>query len=92
MCKEDEREHPLLHPVRVVHPLGQHALLHLLDQLRLLHIVRHWMSGHVKQQEVLLLCCQHTFLHLNFKINTGPIVFGMWKVLPGSLQVSPSHS
>ena len=64
MCKEDEREHSLLHPVRVIHPLGQHALLDLLDQLGLLHIVSHRMSGHVKQQEVLFLCCQHTFLHL----------------------------
>ena len=64
VCKEDQGEHPLLHPVRVVDPLGQHALLHLLDQLRLLHVVRHRVGGHVEQQEVLLLCCQHTLLNL----------------------------
>ena len=64
MRKEDQGEHPLLHPVRVVHPLGQHALLHLLDQLRLLHVVRHRVGGHVEQQEVLLLCCQDTLLNL----------------------------
>ena len=75
MCKENKREHPLLHPVRVVHPLGEHALLHLLDQLGLLHVVRHRVGGHVKQQEVLLLCGQHTFFHLRFEFKTQ----GNWK-------------
>ena len=88
MCKENKREHPLLHSVRVVHPLGEHALLHLLDQLGLLHVVRHRVGGHVKQQEVLLLCRQHTLLHLRFKLNKRE----NGKVLPGSWRVSPSRS
>ena len=89
MRKEDKREHPLLHSVRVVHPLGQHALLHLLDQLCLLHVVRDRVGGHVKQQEVLLLCRQHSLLDLNFEMNTE-LIFRI--VIPGSLQASPSHS
>ena len=70
MCKENKREHPLLHPVGVIYPFGEHALLNLLDQLCLLHVVCHWVGGHVKQQEVLFLGCQHTFLHLRLKLST----------------------
>lgn len=92
MSKKDEREHPLLHPVRVVHPLGEHTLLNLLDQLRLLHIVCHWVGGHIKKQEVLLLCCQHTFFHLKLKSTQDPLFLKDVRVLPGSLQVSLSHS
>ena len=85
MCKENKREHPLLHSVRVVHPLGEHALLHLLDQLGLLHVVRHRVGGHVKQQEVLLLCRQHTLFHLRFKLNTGEKLEKYYQVLGKSL-------
>ena len=89
MCKENKREHPLLHPVGVIYPFGEHALLNLLDQLCLLHVVCHWVGGHVKQQEVLLLCRQHSLLDLNFEMNTE-LIFRI--VIPGSLQASPSHS
>lgn len=89
MCKENKREHPLLHPVWVIHPLGEHTFLNFLDQLRLLHVVRHWVGGHVEQQEVLFLCGQHTLFHLRFNFDTDR---EEGKVLPGSWRVSPSHS
>jgi len=62
MGKKDERERPLVHAVWVIDPLGQHGILHFLDQPALDAAICHRVGGHVEEQKVLLLCSQHTLL------------------------------
>ena len=60
--QEDQGQHPLVHPVRVVDPLAQNGVLDLLDQLVLDGAVGHGVGRHVEEQEVLLLGRQNALL------------------------------
>lgn len=49
--------------MRVVHPLVQHGLLHLLNKALLNIIIGKGVCSHVEQKEVLFLCCQDALLY-----------------------------
>eukprot|EP00053_Salpingoeca_punica_P023466 m.10194 g.10194 ORF g.10194 m.10194 type:complete len:307 (+) comp5152_c1_seq1:82-1002(+) len=59
----EQRQHTLVQPVGIVLPLREHTVLHLLDDALLGCGVCDGVCGHVEQEKVLLLRCQHALLH-----------------------------
>ena len=49
--------------MRVVHPFAEDSVLNFSDQFVFLDIVSDGVGGHVKQEEILLLCGQDSLLH-----------------------------
>jgi len=61
--QENQRQHSLVDALGVVHPPGQHRVLHLLDQTRFHDVIRQRVRRHVEKEEVLLLCGEDTLLN-----------------------------
>ena len=62
VCEIEQRQHAFVHALWVVDPARQHGVLHALHELRLDGRVDERVGGHVKEEEVLLLCCTHALL------------------------------
>lgn len=63
MGKHQERECPLVHSLRVVHPPLQDAVLKFFHESLFLRRVGDRMSSHVEQEEILLLSGQDALLN-----------------------------
>ena len=66
MSQVEEGQQALVHEVRAVHPLVENGFLHLLDEALLNAVVGEGVRRHVKEEEVLFLCCQYALFHQVF--------------------------